>query len=51
MSLDEFDEVNQDAAVAPKKKMTVEKFFQQFNRPLAKVFIASSSCLPMQRLS
>ncbi len=31
MSLDEFDEVNQDAAVAPKKKMTVEKFFQQFN--------------------
>ena len=31
MSLDEFDEVNQEAAVAPKKKMTVEKFFQQFN--------------------
>ena len=25
MSLDEFDEVNQDAAVAPKKKMTVDK--------------------------
>lgn len=26
-----FDELNQDAASVPKKKMTLEKFFQQFN--------------------
>ena len=31
MSREEFDELNQDAAVSPKKKMTVDKFFQQFN--------------------
>ena len=31
MSRDEFDELNQEAVVKPKKKMTVEKFFQQFN--------------------
>jgi type IV pilus assembly protein PilO len=31
MSRDEFDELNQDAAVAPKKKMTLDKFVQQFN--------------------
>ena len=31
MSHDEFDELNQEAVIKPKKKMTVEKFFQQFN--------------------
>jgi type IV pilus assembly protein PilO len=31
MSRDEFDELNQEAVVKPKKKMTVDKFFQQFN--------------------
>lgn len=31
MSRDEFDELNQEAVIKPKKKMTVEKFFQQFN--------------------
>lgn len=30
MSRDEFDELNQEAVIKPKKKMTVEKFFQQF---------------------
>lgn len=31
MSLDEFDELNQNETVVTKKKMTLEKFFQQFN--------------------
>lgn len=31
MSRDEFDDLNQEAVVKPKKKMTVDKFFQQFN--------------------
>ena len=31
MSRDDFDELSQDVAVNPKKKMTVEKFLQQFN--------------------
>jgi type IV pilus assembly protein PilO len=31
MSREEFDELNQDVAVRPKKKMTLDKFFQQFN--------------------
>lgn len=31
MSRDEFDELNQDAVVNPKKKMTLDKFLQQFN--------------------
>ncbi|MFZ0331084.1 MAG: type 4a pilus biogenesis protein PilO [Acinetobacter bohemicus] len=31
MSLDEFDELNQKEAVATKKKMTLDKFLQQFN--------------------
>lgn len=31
MSHDEFDELNQEAVVAPKKKMTFDKFLQQFN--------------------
>lgn len=31
MSLDEFDELNSQENVSPKKKMTLDKFFQQFN--------------------
>lgn len=31
MSNDEYDEFNQDVVAVPKNKMTVEKFFQQFN--------------------
>lgn len=31
MSREQFDELTQDQAVRPKTKMTVEKFFQQFN--------------------
>ncbi len=31
MSRDEFEQLNQDAVVVPKKKMTFEKFMQQFN--------------------
>ncbi|CAM2953168.1 type 4a pilus biogenesis protein PilO [Acinetobacter celticus] len=31
MSRDEFDELNQEAVVTPKKKMTFDKFLQQFN--------------------
>ncbi len=31
MSNEEFDEFGQDAVAVPKNKMTVEKFFQQFN--------------------
>ena len=31
MSNDEFDELSQDVVAVPRKKMTVEKFFQQFN--------------------
>lgn len=31
MSRDEFDDLNQEAVVKTKKKMTVDKFFQQFN--------------------
>ena len=31
MSRDEFEQLNQDAVVVPKKKMTLEKFMQQFN--------------------
>jgi len=31
MSLDEFDELNQDDTVVTKKKMTLDKFLQQFN--------------------
>ena len=31
MSLDEFDELNQKEAVVTKKKMTLDKFLQQFN--------------------
>ena len=31
MSNEEFDEFSQDVVAVPKNKMTVEKFFQQFN--------------------
>lgn len=31
MSREELDELSQDVAHNPKKKMTLEKFFQQFN--------------------
>ena len=31
MSLDEFDEVNPNEAVVAKKKMTLDRFLQQFN--------------------
>ena len=31
MSLDEFDELNPNEAVVRKKKMTLDKFLQQFN--------------------
>ena len=31
MSRDEFEQLNQDTVVVPKKKMTLEKFMQQFN--------------------
>ena len=31
MSNEEFDEFGQDVVAVPKNKMTVEKFFQQFN--------------------
>ena len=31
MSNDGFDELSQDVVAVPRKKMTVEKFFQQFN--------------------
>ncbi len=31
MSRDEFEQLNQEAVIAPKKKMTLEKFMQQFN--------------------
>ena len=31
MSLDEFDELNPNEVVVRKKKMTLDKFLQQFN--------------------
>lgn len=31
MSREEFEELSQEAVIAPKKKMTLDKFLQQFN--------------------